>query len=201
MRQSQVREFGKRHAPQRPAPAAALPAPAVFDIPGEQPPALTQIRREMGDALPAPPRQVPRSFRAAILAGLVTGCFLTGLDLGQPAAAGPALQPLLTSAGLGGLDAGLDGPAQPYLIALSLVAGGRAAASALLIAHRVLAAMKETSLIAYALSGTAINLVIAGVLQLAAGAPPSHGWPAEMAAGALAGFFYRVFAGAKFVTR
>ena len=193
MQRSSAREFGKRQPVRRTVPA---PPPPLVE-PVEQAAVFAAIRQELGDAIPAQPRAVPRSFSAAILAGLVTGFFMAGLDIGQPVPADAALQPLLESAGIDNV----AGQAQPYMIALSLLGGARAAATALLIAHRVLAKAEQTSLVAYALGGAAINFLCADVLFGLGGIPPRHGWPLEIAAGAAAGFFYRLFAGTKRIER
>jgi hypothetical protein len=193
MQRSSAREFGKRQPVRRAVPAPKVP----LALPAEQAAVFATIRQELGDAIPAQLRAVPRSFSAAILAGLVTGFFMAGLDISQPAPADAALQPLLERAGI----ENLAGQAEPYMIALSLLGGARAAATALLIAHRLLAKAGQTSLIAYALGGAAINALFADLLFGLSGIPPRHGWPLEIAAGAAAGFFYRLFAGAKRIGR
>ncbi|MDR3461816.1 MAG: hypothetical protein P4L76_05830 [Beijerinckiaceae bacterium] len=193
MQRSSAREFGKRQPVRRTVPA---PKPPLV-VPVEQAAVFATIRQELGDVIPAQLREVPRSFSAAILAGLVTGFFLVGLDIGQPVPADAALQPLLERAGIDDI----AGRAQPYMIALSLLGGARAAASALLIAHRLLARVGQTSLAAYTLGGAGINLLCADLFFAVGGIPPRHGWPVEIAAGAAAGLFYRLFAGTKRIDR
>jgi hypothetical protein len=188
MQRAPVREFGKRQPVRRAIPAAPVPC----EIPAEHAAVFTAIRHGLGDAIPAQQRAVPRSFNAALLAGLVTAFFMAGLDIGQPSPVDAALQPLLDRVGIDGFD-----QARPIMIALSLLGGARAAVTALLIAHRLLAKVGHTSLAAYALGGAAANAIFAEIIMAISGIPPHHGWPLEIAAGAITGFFYRLFAGAK----
>ena len=187
------RTFGKRNraspAP-RPTPAAAsaAPPPAVADHA-----AFFAAARHEVEAPDTRPKIVPRSFRAALLAGLVVAFCLAGLDITKAAALDPALDPLLQMSGL----AGSIGQALPYMIALSLLSGARTAATTLLIAHRLLAWGGQSSHLAYAAGGAAVAALWTVLIFVLLHHAPTHGWILDIVAGAGAGFFYRMFAGAK----
>ena len=139
---------------------------------------------------------MPRSFRAALLAGLVVGCCLAGIDATR---AGETLRAL--SGGL--LSAETVPRLVPLVILLGLWGGARAAATSLLVAHAVLRRLRLTHHLAYAAGGAAVaaavSLVAAAVAQsglVGAETVPSHGFALDALAGAGAGFFYRIFAGA-----
>ena len=139
---------------------------------------------------------MPRSFRAAMLAGLVVGCCLAGLDVTH------------TSETLRSLSGGVlpDDAAPrlvPVIILLGLLGGARAAATSLLLAHAVLRRGRLTSHLAYAAGGAgmaaAFSFVTVAAVQsglVGAETMPTHGIALDIVAGAGAGFFYRVFAGA-----
>ena len=183
--------FGRRSAPvgrvrtAAPSPAASAQDHAAF---------FAAARAEIEDT----PREraVPRSFRAALLAGLVVGCCLAGLDVTR---ANETLHAL--SDGLLSSDAAPR--LVPVVILLGLYGGARAAATSLLVAHAILRRIGLTGHLAYAAGGaivaSALSLVTAAVAQAGwfdSGLLPSHGLAIDVAAGAGAGFFYRVFAGA-----
>ncbi|WP_158807419.1 hypothetical protein [Beijerinckia sp. L45] len=185
--------FGKRNrasaAPRQnlaPTPAAgpavAIPDQAAFFAAARQEIDPPDTRRKI----------VPRSFRAALLAGLVVAFCLAGLDITKAAAVDPALEPLLKMSGL----LANIGQALPYMIALSLLSGARTAATTLLIAHRLLAWRGESGYLAYAAGGAAAAAVWTVLVLVLLGHAPTHGWVLDIAAGAGAGFFYRMFAGA-----
>jgi hypothetical protein len=180
--------FGKRNRPSAPprrpassAPAAAPDQAAVF--------AAVPSTVEEHDTSR---RVVPRSFRAALLAGLVVAFCLAGLDITRAAAVDPALDPLLKMSGL----LGDVGQALPYMIALSLLSGARTAATTLLIAHRFLAWSGRSSHLAYAAGGAVTAALWAALVVVLLRHTPTHGWLLDVAAGGGAGFFYRMFAGA-----
>lgn len=185
--------FGKRGSPTSRAPAAApVVAPAALD------PAafFAEARREIADA-DSRLLVVPRSFRAAILAGLVIGCCLAGLDVTR---ADDTLRHLS-----GGLLGGTDTSRfLPIVILLGLAGGARAAATNLLVSHSLLRCAGWTSHIAYAcgggalaagLSWLALTLIQTGLVD--GSMLPSRGVAVDAVSGAGAGFFYRVFAGAR----
>ena len=189
MQQSPTRQFGKRQPVQRGSRAVPAAREAGERHAEERhAEVFATIREDLAAQAPAP-RTVPRSFRSAILAGLVTGFFLAGLDIGQTTTGNAASW----------FDAGgsLTGVPQPLVLVSSLLVGARAAATALLLAHFCLAKFRQTSLFAYAIGGGAINMAFAEALMLISGEPPRHGFAVEIAAGAAAGFFYRLFAGSR----
>ena len=134
--------------------------------------------------------EVPRSLRAAILAGIVVACGLAGLD---------ATQKIATLRGL--TEAMSDQPQVrllgPALILLAVLGGGRSAATSLLLAHGALKRAGQTGHLAYALGGAAAAAVFAAALMLVLGQAPAHGFAVDILAGAAGGFFYRVFAGTR----
>ena len=178
--------FGKRSAP-RPAPPRVAP-------PTDHAAFFAAARADAADEAPA--RVVPRSFRAALLAGLVVGCCLAGLDATR---AGETLRALS-----GGLVSAEDAPRLvPVVILVGLLGGARAAATSLLVAHAVLRRLGLTHHLAYVAGGAmvaaAFSIAAAALSQTGlvdAEALPSHGLALDALAGAGAGFFYRVFAGA-----
>ena len=181
--------FGKRN---RPLPsvedAAVAEAQAAF---------FKSIRIE-AEATEGARRVVPRSFRAALLAGLVVGCGLAGLDATRN---GDMLRHLSDLAGDGG-PIGDPRRLLPVLLVLGLLGGARAAAANLLVAHWVLRRVGWTHPLADAGAGAVVAAVVAALLQqiVAAGlidptTAPSHGLAIDIAAGAAAGVFYRIFAG------
>lgn len=181
--------FGKRNAPRRVPPAASgvpaiAPAHAAF---------FAQLRVESRDD-DERPRVVPRSFRAALLAGLVVGFCLAGLD---------ATQADTTLRHVAGLVPGGAPKLLPVVILFGLLGGARAAATNLLVSHWLLRRLGWSGHIAYAAGGGAVAAGVALVVQGLAGSgfvEPSllhgHGVALDVAAGVGAGFFYRVFAGA-----
>ena len=181
---TRARVFGKRNAAAARGAAAALPPPP--SIPWQE--AWPEV-----DGAEGRPRIVPRSGTAAILAGLVVGFCLAGLDITRAAVPDPALAPLI---GLVAPDGIGTTSALPAMIVLSLFSGARIAAMTLLLSHRLLHGAGWTSHAAYALGGAAAAAAYAGVV-MAFGHPPVHGWILDVAAGGGAGFFYRMFAGAR----
>ena len=184
--------FGKRNRPALPRATAAaatlVPQAALF----------AEIRAE-AEAVETRPLVVPRSFRAAILAGLVVGCCLAGLDATR---AGDMLRDL-PGAAVGASPLGDPVKLLPVFLILGLLGGARAAATNLLVAHWLLRRAGWTHHLAYALAGAIVAAGVAGLAQAIAftGLMDSaglrgHGLLLDMAAGAGAGFFYRVFAGA-----
>ena len=185
--------FGRRPAPTR-ASRTVAPAPAA-SVTRDQAAAFAAIRSEAVED--ASEREVPRSFRAALLAGLVVGCCLAGLDVTK---AGETLRAL--SSGL--LTSDATPRLVPVVVVLGLLGGARAAATSLLIAHAGLRRLGLTTHLAYAVGGAAVvgalsyftaALAQAGLFD--AGLLPSHALAIDVAAGAGTGFFYRVFAGSR----
>ncbi len=181
--------FGKRN---RIAPAAAVKAlPARAGVEADPHRAFfAAARAENEDAAPSRDVEVPRSLRAAVLAGIVVACGLAGLDATEKLAA------------LRGLTEAMpDRPevrlVVPALILLAVLGGGRSAATSLLLAHGALRRTGQTGHVAYALGGGAAAAALAAALMLVLGLEPAHGFAIDILAGAAGGFFYRVFAGTR----
>lgn len=187
--------FGKRNPATRPRSASG--AEAVSSLPVEDPhraffAALFSEHGNVGslDTGAPAPSVVPRSLRAAVLAGLVVACGLAGLDATTRLAAMRDVAAVLP-----------DQPGVPLLapalILLAVIGGGRAAATSLLVAHWGLARLGETGHLAYALGGAAAAGAVAALLLVLLGQPPAHGFALDVLAGGAGGFFYRVFAGTR----
>lgn len=184
--------FGRRSAPARASRPVAPKAPAAATI--DHAAFFAAARAETEETPRA--RTVPRSFRAALLAGLAVGCCLGGIDATR---AGDTLRTL--SSGL--LPADAAPRLVPVVILLGLLGGARAAATSLLVSHAVLRRLGLTAHLAYAAGGAfvaaAFSLLAVAWAQtgfVGSDTLPTHGLALDIAAGAGAGFFYRVFAGA-----
>ena len=178
--------FGRRSARAAAPVARAVPVLLRHD---DNAAFFATLRASMEETETAVPLAVPRSFRAAFLAGLVVGCALVGFKVTDDAAMGPL-------AGLAGL--GVSPRAMlPALLVIGLVGGARAAAVTVLVVHHILAKAEQSSPMAYAAGGALASGVLAGVMLLALRHAPAHGWAVEIAAGAGSGWLYRVFAGTK----
>lgn len=184
--------FGKRSlSPSQAAPRAVAAAPAP-----EHAAIFAAARAEQAEDERS--RVVPRSLRAATLAGLVVGCCLAGLDAMR---AGDTLRAL--SHGL--LSGDATPPLVPVVVALGLYGGARTAAIVLIVAHAALRHLEMTSHAAYAAAGGAVALAFSTLSVAAqqaglvdAALLSSHGPALDAAAGIGAGFLYRVLAGAGF---
>ena len=187
--------FGKRSTPAR--PRAARTGTRTFETRPEQRAFFAEARRNEEAA--ARPAAVPRSAKAAFLAGLVVGCGLAGFDV--TGTAGLAKLHAVTDALSGHLgvtvDTGVLNPTVlvPATMLLGLLGGARAAAMTVLPVHWLLARAGWTGHGAYAAGGAGATTLVAAALLLALGQAPVHGWMVEVAAGAACGVLYRVFAG------
>lgn len=153
------------------------------------------VRAELADAREDRRLVVPRSFKAAFLAGLVVGCALAGFDV--TAAETPA-----TPAPFATIAAALGSPMDtspmnlaPATILIGLFGGARIAATTMIVVHTLLNWADCSSRTAYAIGGAAVSAAVSAALLVALGHPPAHGWVIELAAGAAGGLLYRVFAG------
>ncbi len=196
-----AKPFGRRNPP-------ALPAAARLSVPAA-PPAPDPAAAGMSEALAkfaaelaaerrtAPPEKhergpvsVPKSWRAALLAGLVVACLHASLDLGANIALGQRLGALTL--------AGQTIPVVPLIILGSLWSGAESSAFGLFIVRAVLARLQMTHIAAYAVCGGLFALVYA-FLKQALGLDDLATLPMDIAMGLAGGFFYRLFAGAKAV--
>ena len=133
-------------------------------------------------------QRVPRSSRAALLAGLVVGCVDAGLALRHGA---PPSQ----------LTAALMLPHDPagtlsMTIAGGLFVGVEGALSSLYLVRLALNALGWASPLDYALGGGIFAVVSAGIVQAGGGGIPQHGWAVAIATGAATAFLFHLFAGA-----
>ena len=183
--------FGKRNR----TVAAAVPtrpSPPRVDLQDDAHRAFFAAARGESDTngLTASAVEVPRSLRAAVLAGIVVACGLAGLDAAEQIATLRGLTEAMPD------QSGVPLLA-PALILLAVLGGGRAAATSLLLAHGALKRTGQTGHLAYALGGGAAAAALAAALMLVLGHAPAHGFAIDILAGAAGGFFYRVFAGTR----
>lgn len=132
---------------------------------------------------------VENSFLAAMLAGLVVGCGLVGLD---SAGVGQKFRPIWE---LFAIDPAQVQVIMPAIILLGVIGGARAAATTLLLAHAILKRCRQSSRLAYTLGGGLTATGFAGAMDLLFGQVPAHGWVIDALAGATCGFLYHLFAG------
>jgi hypothetical protein len=181
--------FGKRGrtvvAPLRPQPlqtgepAARLPADLVAAIIR---PAAAEA--DAGDV--AGKAAVPRSFRAALLAGLCVGFFNAALNMTEVSAFGEKIALILGQTTL---------PLTAIALVIGIWSGARTTALTLLVTHRILAYLGWTRPVAYALGGGVVAAIFAAVMQALGGGLSHHDFGVEFISGLGAGFFYRLFAG------
>jgi hypothetical protein len=134
------------------------------------------------------PRVVPRSTRAALLAGLVAACLHVSLDLGSSI----ALTQQLGAISL----AGQAVPLGPMLLIDGLLSAARASAFCLLAVRAILSRLEMTHIGAYTLCGSLVALLYTMIMQ-ALGYGQLERLPLDVATGCAARFFYRLFAGTK----
>lgn len=131
--------------------------------------------------------KVRRSFRAAILAGLIVAVLNAAANATFAASA---------TAGLNDFSLGsAQVPVAAALVIGALWSGGSNSAICLLVAHRLLARLGRTSYVDYVL-GSAASASALALIMFALGSDfrPS-GLGIEIFSGMAAGFFYRLFAG------
>ena len=206
-----AKPFGRRGQAATPARTAARPAPvaaagrvAAPELPSEVVAAVLGKPGNLRESALAGSFQVKSvgwSFRAAVLAGLIVG-------LVNAAARATRFLSLGSLGGLGGLDKLPLGPSVLGQISLGeatvpltllaalagLWSGARASALALLFAHKILARLGHTSLVAYSLGGAAACLAYALIAALFGAETTPVSVATEALSGLGAGFFYRLFA-------
>jgi len=194
-----TRAFGRRQSLASPPVPRAEAIPVSPPLPIQSGVTTEELARRLGIGRTQESEHeralvVPRSYLAALLAGLATACLAAGFTIAQGGSGAGTQSQIGDLAQL----AGADGRAlTPALMAFSLLAAGRATASTLMTAHFVLRRMGSTSLVAYVVGGAA-----AGAFWVFAGRYIGFGGhvrdlPTEAAMGACAGFFYRLLAGAR----
>jgi hypothetical protein len=162
--------------------------PAALQLPAELVASILQReQRATGSENVARKASVPRSLRAALLAGLCVGFFSAALNITATPSLGKELAPLLGDAAL---------PLPAISILLGLWSAARTSMMSLLVTQRILNYFGRTQHIAYALGGATTALAYAGVIHLLGPGLPHHGFGVEFITGLGAGFFYRLFAGA-----
>jgi len=134
--------------------------------------------------------KVPRSFRAAVLAGCIVAIFNAATNATFAAEANDSLG-ILSSAFAG------NASVIAALLIAALWSGARTSAMVLLISHRLLTAMERTSYFSYAAAGGIVALGFALLMQMLGKSPGAGGLGMEVLSGVGAGLFYRLFAGAR----
>lgn len=194
--------FGKRSIVRTLPGAAPVAGPSLAGAaPDEHAAFFAAVRAELDDSGEDRRMVVPRSFKAAFLAGLVVGCALAGFDV-TAAEAPAAPSPFATIA------AALGSPMDttplnlaPVTILLGLFGGARIAATTMIVVHTLLNWADCSSRTAYAIGGAAVSTAIAAALLVGLGHQPAHGWVIELSAGAAGSLLYRVFAGRRATTK
>jgi hypothetical protein len=190
--------FGRRGS----APAAAAPrsfarpviqqqrssAPAV----NASPELIAAILRPEGGEAPLvvrPDEIVPRSYRAAILAGFIVAILNAAVNVTFAAKA---------TDGLGIFSLGsAKVPVAAALILGALWSAAQSSAICLLVAHRLLVRMQHTSYAAYVTGAGAAALGLAAIMWVFGSSPGPGGFAMALFSGMVTGLFYRIFAGTK----
>jgi uncharacterized membrane protein len=133
-------------------------------------------------------RVVPKSGRAALLAGFVAACIHASLSLETSIALGQHLGTFAL--------AGQTVPIVAVLLLDSLWSAARASIIDLFVVRQILGRLEITNFGAYALCGGLVALLF-GVLMLAFGFGDPAELPLDCASGLAAGYVYRLFAGTK----
>jgi hypothetical protein len=133
--------------------------------------------------------RVPRSFRAAILAGCIVAIFNAATNATFAAEANDSLGVLSSFAG--------NSSVIVALLIGALWSGAENSAMTLLVSHRVLAAMERTSYFSYAAAGGIVALGFGLIMQILGKPPGAGGLGMAVLSGVGAGLFYRLFAGAQ----
>lgn len=202
-----AKPFGRRGRLAAPAPPAPRPAfaarsaakpVAAPDLAPEVVAAVlggTSGLRESAFASQSRVKSVGWSFRAAVLAGLIVSLVNAAAQATRFSSFGSLEKLPFGSALLGQISIGEATVPLTLLAALAgLWSGARASALALLFAHKILARLGHTSLMAYSLGGAAACLAYALLAGLLGGAMTPVSIAMEALSGLGAGFFYRLFA-------
>jgi hypothetical protein len=160
-------------------PAARLPADLVAAI-------IRPAAAEANAGDVAGKAAVPRSFRAALLAGLCVGFFNAALNMTEVSAFGEKIALILGQTTL---------PLTAIALVIGIWSGARTTALTLLVTHRILAYLGWTKPVVYALGGGAVAALFGAVMQVLGGGLSHHDFGVEFISGLGAGFFYRLFAG------
>ncbi|TAL78579.1 MAG: hypothetical protein EPN75_10715 [Beijerinckiaceae bacterium] len=176
--------------------------PASARAVNASPELIAAILRPNGAEAPAAAARaaegVPRSYRAAILAGFIVAILNAAVHvtLATKTATG------LGHIGLGHLGLGLSLGSEKVPLAAALILGSlwsaaQSSAMCLLVAHRLLVRARRTSYAAYMAGAGAAALVLGVVMWLFGSPPGPGGFAMLLVSGVVTGFFYRMFAGTK----
>ena len=138
-------------------------------------------------------REIVWSTRAALVAGLATACMTAALLLGQNSTSPEPSDALSQTAALLGIG---TKAAAPALLCFSLWSAGASTVTTLAAAHFVLKKVRLASSLAYSTFSAAAGALLALSSQVLGFGGPDHGYLAEMAIGACAGYLYRKLAAA-----
>ncbi|MHB8886485.1 MAG: hypothetical protein ACYC5H_15665 [Methylovirgula sp.] len=194
MTPTQSQPFGRRG---RAAPPVLSPAMAAADRETSSPQTKTLSPELIASLLQSEAAEsasqirrvgkVRRSFRAAILAGLVVAVLNAAANATFAADA---------MAGLHDFSLGsAQVPVAAALILGALWSGGSSSATCLLVAHRLLARMGRTSTGDYVLGGGAAALILSLIMFALGSGQGPRGFALAAASGMVTGYFYRLFAG------
>lgn len=201
MNAGSTQPFGRRglaaNPAARPKPAIGTPAQPLPRAPSVSPELVaTLMRRDLETSASGRAsglrgfEKVPRSFRAAILAGCIVAVVNAATNATFAAEANDNL-------GILSAVAGTNASVIAALLVAALWSGARTSAMILLISHRVLTAMERTSYFSYAAAGAVVALGFELMMQLFGKSPGAGGLGLEVLSGIGAGLFYRLFAGAQ----
>ena len=176
--------FGRRGAT---AAKSEAPAPQIKTLPPELVASL--LHPEAAESAPdvRGADRVRRSFRAAVLAGLIVAIFDAAANATFAADA---------TAGLHDFSLGsAQVPVAAALLIGALWSGGSSSAACLLVAHRLLTRMSRTSYSDYVLGGGAAALILTLIMFVLGGGQGPRGLAIAAVSGMISGYFYRLFAG------
>ena len=176
--------FGRRGAT---AAKSEAPAPQIKTLPPELVASL--LHPEAAESAPdvRGADRVRRSFRAAVLAGLIVAIFDAAANATFAADA---------TAGLHDFSLGsAQVPVAAALLIGALWSGGSSSATCLLIAHRLLTRMGRTSYGDYVLGGGGAALILTLIMFVLGGGQGPRGLAIAAVSGMISGYFYRLFAG------
>lgn len=195
--------FGRRGAPETSRASlrpTALPGAVAALHATESGIPLEQLARDLlGDAKPAGSAEagavssaegrVPWSWRAAMLAGIAAASLQAGLIVLSSQSPTPLLPGLPWAVG------GAGSALTPAVIAYGLWNGGSNAATTMMVAHFGLRAVRTTSPLAYALGGAVVGAAASYLMRTLLGGDDTLA--TDAITGLLAGFLYRMIAGAR----
>jgi len=141
---------------------------------------------------------VPRSYRAAILAGFIVAILNAAVNVTFATKTATGLGHL----NLGHLGLGLSLGSEKVPLAAALILGSlwsaaQSSAMCLLVAHRLLVRAGRTSYPAYMAGAGGAALALGAVMWLFDSPPGPGGFAMVLVSGVVTGLFYRMFAGTK----